>query len=182
MNVCFSQNVPTNVQIEQDKRANTPVPFTLGDRDRLLKLEMMQSSMKEEMNNMKEEMNNMKEEIKGIKAEIKSMKEEIQEIKAEILVLKTQFNYIETLIYVLIGMMGGLITFVYWDRRTFVKPLEEKVLGIEKEVYQLTNSVQQYMQQVKQHGGISENLWKSLKELAKTNDALQQVLKQHNLL
>ncbi|RME13831.1 MAG: hypothetical protein D6799_07675 [Bacteroidetes bacterium] len=45
----FSQNISEN-----DQRANTPIPFTLADRDRLIKIETEQNNIKEEIKEIRE--------------------------------------------------------------------------------------------------------------------------------
>lgn len=100
----FSQNISEN-----DQRANTPIPFTLADRDRLIKIET--------------EQNNIKEEIKEIREEIKELRAEIKEIREN-------FRWI---IGLLVTSYASLVALIIWDRRTTTKPLERKVTILEQE-------------------------------------------------
>ena len=176
LQILKAQQVPTPAQIEQDKKANTPVPFTLGDRDRLLKLEMTMDILKNDINNLKNE----------ILIRFEAQQKEIASLQIEMNTrFEAQQNQLDTqqnLIYILIAVVLGQFAYLIWDRRTFMKPLEEKVLKIEKKTDNLQTSIQQQHSQLKQHTELSESFWKALRELAKKNLDLQQVLKQHNVL
>lgn len=165
LQILKAQQVPTPSQIEQDEKANTPVPFTLGDRDRLLKLEMTVDMLKNDIHNLKNEM--------LIRFEAQQKQLEAQQ---------KQIDGVYNLVYVLLAIVLGQLAYLVWDRRTFMKPLEEKVLKIEKKTDQLQTSIQQQHSQLKQHTELNESFWKALRELAKKNLDLQQVLKQHNVL
>jgi len=76
-------------------------------------------------------------------------------------------NKMENQFYVIISAMLMLVGFILWDRRTFIKPFDLKV----KDVETAMNSEKAKM----------ENLVSALRELAKNDTKVAQVLKQFNL-
>jgi hypothetical protein len=79
-----------------------PVPYTLADRDRLIKVETEISSVRIEMNAFRNELN----------ARLESQQKQID-------VLKTLFFWGFSIIITLIIFMLG---YMIWDRRTALKP------------------------------------------------------------
>jgi len=59
-----------------DNKAITPVPFTLSDRDRLIKLEIKVSEIENQIQEIKEEQKLIRQEIKEIRQEIKEIRQE----------------------------------------------------------------------------------------------------------
>lgn len=120
-----------------------PVPFTQKDRELLIDLKVQGAELKVQANELKEEVNELKSDMKD-------------------------------LLY--LGIAGfaaviGLIAIIYWDRRTFAKPLETKVaqLEIKTETFE-------------KHFETSENFWKALRELARQNEQLKKILQQYHLI
>ncbi|MHB8259622.1 MAG: hypothetical protein ACYDEC_05075 [Bacteroidia bacterium] len=66
------------------------------------------------------------------------------------------------------GLVAAIIGFAIWDRRTMIHPFETKVKEIE-------NSLELKSTRV-------ESILSSLRELAKTDNKVAEVLKTHNLL
>jgi hypothetical protein len=79
-----------------------------------------------------------------------------------------QHNTIMILIGVFATITAVTIGFALWDRRTMIRPFETKVKEIETNMDTLKTS--------------NKNLIESLRELAKTDTKLAEVLKQFNLL
>ena len=97
---------------------NTPVPFTLGDRDRLMRNEQNIKNVRTEINALRTEMNVRFESI-----------EQKMDVKFES--QQKQINMIITLLFFLLGGMMSLIGFVIYDRRTAIKPVQRDQQKIE---------------------------------------------------
>ena len=117
-------------------KAQNEVPFTLEDRDRIIRLEEKMGSVEKEIELLRNEMNGRFEAL-----------DEKYESK---------FNTLFTLIYFVLGGIMGLIGFVLWDRRTFIKPFEDRVNDVEDKNTRIINS---------------------LREQAKNNPTLAEILK-----
>lgn len=93
------------------------VPFTLDDRDRLIRNEAAIQSLRNEMNS----------EIGSLKNEMNSLRNEMN-YKFES--LQTQISDIKTFLFwgfgILFSMMVFLFGFVLWDRRTTVAPVKRE--------------------------------------------------------
>jgi len=80
------------------------------------------------------------------------------------------FTYIGYLIALFGTMFAATIAFALWDRRTMIKPFETKIIEIESEIFKLKKE--------KNNGKILV----ALRDLAKTDIKLAEILKSHNLL
>ena len=108
------------------------VPYTLEDRDRMVRLET---------------------ELKSLKNEI-SARFEAQDAKLD--AQNEKLNGMQILVYFVLGGIFGLMGFILWDRRTFLKPFDDKIKDIEDKNARIINT---------------------LKEQAKTNPSLAEILK-----
>ncbi|GAB4205633.1 MAG: hypothetical protein Fur0023_14670 [Bacteroidia bacterium] len=86
---------------------DTPIPFTLSDKERLIKIEAKTESLEQQ--------------IQGIRDEIQEIRNEIQEIRSDIKWLAGMF----------LTSIIALVGFILWDRRTFLKPFESKAKEID---------------------------------------------------
>ena len=98
------------------------------------------------------------EKFKQAEDKSNQMQKQIDEVKADI---KWYFG-------ILIGAMFMLFGFIVWDRRTFIKPFQTRVDEVEIEL--------------KKEKGKTQSLTEALRELAKTDSKLAEILKTHNLL
>ena len=80
------------------------------------------------------------------------------------------FTYIGYIIALFGTMFAATIAFALWDRRTMIKPFETKIIEIESEIFKLKKD--------KNNGKILV----ALRDLAKTDIKLAEILKSHNLL
>ena len=94
----FLLSAGINVRAQEQQ----PVPYTLADRDRLIKVETEISSVRNEMNALRNEMN----------ARLDSQQIQIDDLKT---LFFWGFSIIITLIIFMLGYM-------IWDRRTALKP------------------------------------------------------------
>lgn len=86
-----------------------PVPYTLADRDRLIKVETEIGSIRNEMNSLRNEMHALRNEMI---ARLASQQKQINDLKT---LLFLGFGLVIT---ILIFMLGYMI----WDRQTALKP------------------------------------------------------------
>jgi chaperonin cofactor prefoldin len=124
------------------------VPFTLEDRDRILRIEQRLDAMEKRF----EQVDKRFEELRA-------------DMNAR---FEQQHNTIMMLIGVFTAITTATIGFALWDRRTMIRPFETKVKEIETNMDTLKTS--------------NKNLIESLRELAKTDTRLAEILKQFNLL
>ena len=68
------------------------------------------------------------------------------------------------------GMFATTIIFALWDRRTMIRPFESKVKDIEAQI------------DILKADGSNKSVISALRELAKTDSKLAEILKMHNLL
>ena len=104
------------------------VPFTLDDRDRLIRTEAEIKSLRNEMNSEIGSLRNeMTSEIGSLRNEMNLLRNEMN-YKFES--LQTQINDIKTFLYwgfgFLFSAMLFLVGFVIWDRRTTVAPVKKE--------------------------------------------------------
>ncbi|NPA37973.1 MAG: hypothetical protein GXO47_14115 [Chlorobi bacterium] len=85
---------------------NTPVAFTLGDRDRLMRNEQKIDALRRE-----------------IDVKFEAVNERIDSVNTRIDDLKDQIGFLTTLVIFVLGGMMSLIGFVIYDRRTAIKPV-----------------------------------------------------------
>ncbi len=125
--------------------------FTMEDRERLIRLEEQVKKNTEKIEELKHLMNARFEAVDA-KFEAQNEKFIAQNEKLDILF---------TLIYFVLGGIIGLIGFVLWDRRTFLKPFKDKNEELMKK---------------------NEKLEKALKDYANKNKELADILRIHGLL
>ncbi|MCX8144472.1 MAG: hemolysin XhlA family protein [Bacteroidia bacterium] len=128
-----------------------PIPYTQKDRDLLIKLDERTKYLEQLIN---ERTNYLNERIDNLQKQIDDLRED----------MKWQFGVLFTLIVALFG-------FIIWDRRTFMKPLEEKVISLNEETKNIKEKVQ-----------LNERLLQALRELSLKDEKLREILKQFNLL
>ena len=80
------------------------------------------------------------------------------------------FTYIGYIIALFGTMFAATIAFALWDRRTMIKPFETKVIEIESEIIKLKKEKN------------NAKILVALRDLAKTDIKLAEILKSHNLL
>ena len=101
-----------------------PVPFTLADRDRLIKVETEIGSVRYEMNSLRNEIN----------ARLESQQKQIDDIKT---LFFWGFSIIITLIIFMLGYM-------IWDRRTALKPALLKAEDANDKTRNLVSALREY--------------------------------------
>jgi hypothetical protein len=115
-----------------------PVPYTLADRDRLIKVEAEIGSVRNEMNSLRSEMNSLRSEMNAFRNEINARLESQQK---QIDDLKTLFFWGFSIIITLIIFMLG---YMIWDRRTALKPALLKAEDATDKTRNLTAALREY--------------------------------------
>ena len=100
---------------------NTPVSFTLGDRDRLMRNEQKIETVRTEINGLRTEMN----------IRFESVDKQFVSVNDRISDVKEQMGFITTLLMFVLGGLMSLIGFVIYDRRTAIKPVQRSQEKIE---------------------------------------------------
>ena len=117
--------------------AQKEIPYTLEDRERLIRLE---------------------EQMKDLNQKIDAQNEKFE---AKFDAQNEKFSMLFTLIYFVLGGIMGLMGFVLWDRRTFLKPVKDENKELSKR---------------------NEKLEKALKDFAKYQPKLAEALRSCGIL
>lgn len=123
INIITAQNSKIS---DNTTNKDIPIPYTLSDRERLVKLETKVDDMQQQMILMREEMQqqnaSLREEIQQQNASLREeMHDEIKEIRSDI----------KWLAGIFISGIIAIVGFILWDRRTYLKPFEAKAKEIE---------------------------------------------------
>jgi len=123
----------------------------ISDREiveRLTRLEEGQGALREEVKQLREDMNKQFDRVDA------------------------QFDRIVNIMLGILGafaaMCGGTIWFALWDRRTMIRPFEDKVKKIEDDISENRNKL--------------HTLLEAFKTLSKTDEKVANILKKFNLL
>ena len=86
-----------------------------------------------------------------------------------------RFNFLENLLMVVIAGIFGLIGYIVWDRKTALRPVEERLLKLENELHR-------DLEIQHEEGSRLTRLVKVLREMAKQDEKLASVLRNFSLL
>jgi len=139
------------------KDNNTPVPFTLGDRDRLMRNEQKIDALRNEMNirfeSMGKEINSRFESVdKRFDSLEKEMNSKFEAVDKRFESLNAQINFLIALIILVLGGLMSLIGFVIYDRRTAIKPVQREQAEINEEIMQLKKQNNIFKETLKKAG------------------------------
>jgi predicted PurR-regulated permease PerM len=114
------------------------VPFTLDDRDRLIKLEADVNSIRNEINSLRNEMNSLRSE----------MNTNLQSIDKQFLYQQKQMDDLKVLFYwgfgIMITLMIFMLGYMIWDRRTALKPALDKAEDVDYKTRNLISALREY--------------------------------------
>jgi len=96
------------------------VPFTLDDRDRLIKLEERVSSTNERITSLEKSLD---VKFDGINGKFDGINDKFDGIN-------DKFDQLYNLIYFILAGVFGLIGLIMWDRRSYIKPVKEDIRDI----------------------------------------------------
>ena len=128
------------------------VSFTLEDRDRLIRIEATLKEFKESVD----------KRFADFKEYVDKRFEQVDRRFDQVI------NFLWMLIAIFVALTSVTIGFAIWDRRTMIRPFEEKMKKVEKDMDIEKEKL--------------ESLILSLRELARKDDNVSAVLKQFNLL
>jgi len=135
------------------------VSFTLEDRDRLIRIE---ATLKEFKESVDKRFADFREYVDKRFEQVDKRFEQVDKRFEQVI------NFLWMLIAIFVALTSVTIGFAIWDRRTMIRPFEEKMKKVEKDMDIEKEKV--------------ESLILSLRELARKDDNLSAVLKQFNLL
>jgi predicted nucleic acid-binding Zn-ribbon protein len=135
---------------------NTPVPFTLGDRDRLMRNEQNLKSLRIEMNAKFEAVNAKFEAIDkrfdAIDNRFVAIDNRFSAMDSKFDSLQKQIDYNSTLLFVLLAAVMSLIGFVIYDRRTAIKPVQKEQEEQAEEIRKLQRENNLFRESLKKAG------------------------------
>ena len=109
------------------KPENTPVPYTLADRDRLNRVEIRLEALEDKVDILRGDMNTLRAEIR-------------EDMNALSIALRTEMDAKFTSLLqiflwgfgLLLASIMGLVGFMVWDRRSFMVKIEKRVTVLEQ--------------------------------------------------
>jgi len=145
---------------------NKEVAFTQEDRERLIKMEATLEEFKNSVDKRFEQIDRRFEQVDRRFIELREdMNKRFEQVDKR---FEENMNYMWMLIMVFIGITGVTIGFAIWDRRSMVKPFEEKVKDIEEELMKDRKRLHEFVE--------------AFKVLAKRDEKVAEVLKELKLL
>lgn len=125
--------------------ANQPVPYTLADRDRLIRLEERIASMEKELALFREQ---YRQEMAELKAQLARM-----ESRSD-----AQFYALLSMMGIPIASVAGLIGFILWDRRKALEPIEKEINELRRDAARLNRLVHSLREYARTHPDLGEIL------------------------
>ena len=144
--------------------------------ERLTRLEEGHAALRGEMKQFREDMNKQFERIDAhfnrIDAQFNRVDTQFGRVDAQFNMMDKQFDRLVNIMLAIIGvfasMCGGTIWFALWDRRSMIRPFENKVKRIEEDIAENRNKL--------------HSLIDTFKTLSKTDEKVTTILKKFNLL
>ncbi len=128
------------------------VPFTLEDRDRLIRMEAELKALSKSVDTRFEEMN-------------KRMDARFEEVNRKIDML---FNFLWIITGIFTTITVATIGFAIWDRRTTLKPFEDRIKDLDKRLEKGEDMDKKFLD--------------ALRTLAQRDKELTELLKKYNML
>ncbi len=138
------------------------VPYTLEDRDRLIRIETSLKEFKESVDKRFEQVDKRFEQIDKRFEQVDKRFEQVDKRFEQII------SFMWMLVAIFVGITATTIGFAIWDRRSMIRPFEITVRKIEGDLELEKHKI--------------ESLILSLKELAKKDEDVSAILKRFNLL
>ncbi len=114
------------------------VPFTLDDRDRIMRTEEQVKSLRNEMN-----------------AKFEAVETKFEAVETKIEAVDSKFEPLYWAFGILIALMLFILGYIIWDRRTALNPIQHKTQSIEDRMNKLENV---YREQAKKDPAFAEIL------------------------
>ena len=103
------------------------------------------------------------------------MEQRFESVDQRFEAMEKRFDFFQNLLLVLIAGVFGLIGFVVWDRKTALRPIEQRMDRLEGEL-------RRDLELQHEEGSRLTRLVKVLRELAKTDEKLAAVLRSFSLM
>ena len=143
------------------------VPFTLDDRDRLIRLEEELSHIQSNFNTGLEAINTR---LEATSTRIDATNERINSLEKQMNnkfeSVETRFTFLYWALSLLIGLVIINLGYTIWDRRTAIHPIKEKLKDLEKD----KNEMDKKMVEV-------EKIKAALKEMGESDEKIAEILK-----
>ena len=127
------------------QKPDTPVPYTLADRDRLNRVEVRLEALEDKVDILRQDMNTfqkeIREDVKTFQKEMredmnalrKEVREDIKEVRVGIKDLRQDMTQLFLWGFgVILAAIMGLVGFMVWDRRSFMVKIEKRVTVLEQ--------------------------------------------------
>ncbi len=114
----------------------------------------------------------MDQRFEAVDQRFESMDKRMESMEAS---FNQRFNFLENLIMVVIAGIFGLIGYIVWDRKTALRPVEERLIKLEHELHR-------DLEIQHEEGSRLTRLVKVLREMAKQDEKLAGVLRNFSLL
>ena len=134
-----------------------PTSFTQSDRDRLIRIEAV-------LEQHEKRFEGIEKRFDSIEKRFESIDKRFEELRSD---MNTHFGW---LIALFAAITISTISFALWDRRTMIRPFETKVKEIDKLIEELKEEK------------TANKILSALREMAKKDNQLAEILKSHNLL
>lgn len=115
------------------------------------------------------------ESLTYLRSEFKVVNQRFDAVNQRFDAVDQRFESLESLVYLVLLAIFGLIGFILWDRRTMMKPYENRLERIEQD---LQNDLELQHKQ----GSRITRLINALKELSKTDEKLAKILHNFSIL
>lgn len=157
------------------------IPFTIEDRDRLIRLEATVKEFKDSMDDFKKSVGNQFEQVnrqfEQVYKQFEPLYKQFGQVDIRFVELREDMNkrfdqmmtFMWMLVVVFMGVTGVTIGFALWDRKTMIRPFEEKTKQMEEKIKDMDEKK-------------LANLINTLREIAKGDSQVAEALKKFNLL
>ncbi|MDD2633001.1 MAG: hypothetical protein PHX39_10480 [Bacteroidales bacterium] len=103
------------------------VPFTLDDRDRIMRTEEQIKSTNDKIESLRNEMN----------AKFDAVDQRFDAVDQRFETMESKFDLLYWLFGILFGLITFLIGYIMWDRRTALFPIQDKTYDLDKRLMKL---------------------------------------------
>jgi DNA repair exonuclease SbcCD ATPase subunit len=123
------------------------VPFTLDDRDRIMRTEEKLNSMNSDLNGKIESVNGTVESLRNemnakfdaVETRFEAIETRFEALETKIDAVNSKFEPLYWAFGILITLMFFILGFIIWDRRTALNPIQHKTYSIEERMNKLEN-------------------------------------------
>ncbi|PKQ66550.1 hypothetical protein [Raineya orbicola] len=149
--------------------AQQSVPFTLDDRDRLIKIEQRLIEMDKRFEQVDKRFEELRADMNARFEQIDKRFEQVDKRFEQVdKRFEQQMNFLWILTTIFATVTAAALGFAWWDRRTMIRPFETKVRTIEEEIALNKKDI--------------KNMVFSFRELAQKDAEVAEILKKYNLL